>query len=232
MSEITLYHGSSKIIERPAFGTGNSHNDYGLGFYCTQNAELAKEWACGTRTGGFANVYTIDVVKLHVLHLDAHEYGILGWLALLVNHRTFSIGTPIMAESKEYLSTHFLPDIKGFDAIRGYRADDSYFTFAMDFLGNAISLRQLSAAMRLGLLGEQFVLKSPLAFDMLVYLRSEPADGEIYFAKRQQRDRQALEAYLQGGRHSPRQRDDLFMLDILRGELKHDDARLQGHLSA
>lgn len=41
-----LYHGSEKIVETPQFGAGNPRNDYGLGFYCTQNLELAKEWAC------------------------------------------------------------------------------------------------------------------------------------------------------------------------------------------
>ena len=37
-----LYHGSEKIIDAPEFGKGNSHNDYGKGFYCTENEELAK----------------------------------------------------------------------------------------------------------------------------------------------------------------------------------------------
>ena len=40
-----LYHGSSFIIERPEFGKGNPFNDYGLGFYCTETLELAKEWS-------------------------------------------------------------------------------------------------------------------------------------------------------------------------------------------
>ena len=51
--KLTIYHGSSKIIERPDFGTGNPHNDYGLGFYCTESMELAKEWASSTETDGF-----------------------------------------------------------------------------------------------------------------------------------------------------------------------------------
>ena len=41
--EITLYHGSEKIVERPMFGEGKIHNDYGRGFYCTEHLELAKE---------------------------------------------------------------------------------------------------------------------------------------------------------------------------------------------
>jgi hypothetical protein len=43
--ERTIYHGSEFIIEKPVFKKGNPHNDYGLGFYCCSNKELAKEWA-------------------------------------------------------------------------------------------------------------------------------------------------------------------------------------------
>ena len=231
MSEITLYHGSVKIIKRPEFGKGNSRNDYGLGFYCTLEIELAKEWACATKSGGFANVYSLDLTNLKVMHLDAPEYGMLDWLALLVNNRVFSVDAPIAAESKEYLTAHFLPDTTGFDAIKGYRADDSYFTFTMDFLSNTISLRQLSRAMHLGSLGEQFVMKSRKAFDTLNFVRSEPADGEVYFVKRNERDKNAREQYLKRERKSARQRDDIFMLDILREEMKRGDARLQRNLS-
>ena len=45
MAEMTLYHGSLDLIKKPVFGYGKTNNDYGLGFYCTQNLELAKEWA-------------------------------------------------------------------------------------------------------------------------------------------------------------------------------------------
>lgn len=50
--KITLFHGSEKVIEHPVFGAGKKHNDFGLGFYCTESEALAKEWAvssfCGT----------------------------------------------------------------------------------------------------------------------------------------------------------------------------------------
>ena len=41
----------------------------------------------------------------------------------------------------------------------GYRADDSYFSFARAFVNNEISLEQLSYAMRLGKLGELVCIK-------------------------------------------------------------------------
>ena len=231
MSEIVLYHGSTKVIERPEFGVGNKRNDYGLGFYCTEDEELASEWACSTRTGGFVNKYALQIGELTVLQLGAPEYGVLDWLAILVNNRVFSIDSPILAEGKEYLTKHFLTEVGRFDAIKGYRADDSYFTFAMDFLNNTISLRQLSSAIRLGLLGEQFVLKSQKAFDSLRFLCGAPADGEIYYTKRSIRDSEARDQYLKHERVAPRQADDMFMIDILRMEVKRGDTRLQRNLS-
>ena len=232
MSEIILYHGSPKIITAPEFGRGNSRNDYGLGFYCTLDIELAKEWACSSKTGGYANIYSLDESALNVMYLGAPQYGILDWLAVLVNNRRFSAEAPILAEGMAYLLAHFLPDISTFDAIKGYRADDSYFTFAVDFLSNTISLRQLSRALRLGNLGEQFVLKSRRAFELLKYIHNESADGDVYFSKRLDRDKQAREQYLRRERNAARQRDDIFMLDILREEMKRGDARLQRNLSA
>lgn len=165
----TVYHGSQMIIESPEFGKGNLHNDYGMGFYCTESVELAKA----------------------------------------------------------YLLEYFMPDLDGYDAVIGYRADDSYFSFAMDFLNNAISLQQLERAMYLGKLGEQFVIKSAKAFKCLDFVKAEHADGEIYYTKRNMRDSEARENYLQGERKLTPASNDLFMIDILRQEMKQDDARLQ-----
>ena len=66
MSKITLYHGSSEKIEKPVFGKGKTYNDYGQGFYCTEDIELAKEWACKNEQDGFANVYELDVSDLDI----------------------------------------------------------------------------------------------------------------------------------------------------------------------
>jgi hypothetical protein len=87
----SFYHGSVSVIGQPVFGKGNVHNDYGLGFYCTENRELAREWACNDKKGGFVNVYQCDTASLSILDLSRDEYTILNWLAILVNNRTFSL---------------------------------------------------------------------------------------------------------------------------------------------
>lgn len=58
--QITLYHGSEKNIVQPIFGEGRKNNDFGPGFYCTANEELAKEWAVSSLRDGFSNRYTLD----------------------------------------------------------------------------------------------------------------------------------------------------------------------------
>ena len=74
MKSIVIYHGSTKIIEKPVFGVGNPKNDYGLGFYCTENLELAKEWASTEQHDGYANRYEIDLEGLDILHLNQKPY--------------------------------------------------------------------------------------------------------------------------------------------------------------
>ena len=225
MSKLNLYHGSPEIIETPVFGKGKAYNDYGRGFYCTEHLELAKEWACTENTDGYANKYEIDVGGLSVLNLSSDEYTILHWLALLMKYRKLRVSTPVMKRGIEWLEEHFLIDLEPYDVVIGYRADDSYFSFARAFVHNEISLTQLSYAMRLGKLGEQFVLKSPAAFENLQFVSYEVADNTKYYAKRKARDDEARAAF-----RAELEKDDLnglYMRDIIREEVKPDDPRLR-----
>lgn len=65
--EITIYHGSQQIVDVPKFGIGKKYNDYGQGFYCTENNELAKEWACPIKNDGYSNKYRLDLEGLNVM---------------------------------------------------------------------------------------------------------------------------------------------------------------------
>lgn len=221
-----LYHGSEHIIETPEWGKGALNNDYGRGFYCTESLELAMEWACSKNTNGYANKYELELSGLSVLYLNSEDYSILNWLALLAEHRTYWEKSSISEQAKKYLKDHFLVDIKAYDVIIGYRADDSYFSFAQDFVANVISLRQLDEAMHLGKLGEQIVLKSKKAFDRITFIDSILAQKEEYFAKKMIRDKEARKAY----RNSKRQSadiHDIYMLDIMREGIINGDQRLQ-----
>jgi hypothetical protein len=223
-----VYHGSPTMVEKPVYGLGSNKNDYGKGFYCTEIKELAKEWACPTIKDGFVNAYALDLSDLRVLYLNQEGYHILNWIAILLTNRIFSKRSPISRQAYEYILKEFLPDISGYDVIVGYRADDSYFSYAKDFLNNTISVNQLAEAMRLGNLGEQVVLVSPKAFERIQFLAYEIVDGSIYHGKRMKREQRARVAYLSShGADFLVKSNDLFVRDIILEEVKNDDPRLR-----
>ncbi|MBP5640796.1 MAG: DUF3990 domain-containing protein [Victivallales bacterium] len=225
MKKITIYHGSPEIVSKPQYGKEKDYNDYGRGFYCTEDIELAREWACTEQIGGYVNQYELEIGSLKLLCLDVAPYTILHWLAILMKNRQLRISSPVMARGIEWLVVNFMPPVDDADVIIGYRADDSYFSFARAFVSNEISLAQLSYAMRLGKLGKQIVLKSPKAFEKIEYVSYSPVERHIYFPRRKLRDEEARAAY-----RAELEREvstGLFMRDIIREEVKPDDPRLQ-----
>lgn len=225
MSKMILWHGSPMIIEQPDLGKGKEHNDYGRGFYCTESLEMAKEWACAMPgQDGYANCYEMDSTDMKILNLSEGKYHVLNWLAILAINRDFRASTPLGIEGKEYIIREFGVDLMPYDIIRGYRADDSYFAFARAFVNNMITATQLREAMKLGKLGEQVVLKTEKAFHNLNFAGKEFADGAVYFAKREQRARNAEKDFREIIKGNAR--EGLYMIDILREGMKNEDLLL------
>ena len=219
-----LYHGSENIIERPLLGGGRKNNDYGQGFYCTREIELAKEWACTESVSAYVNKYELDMNGLNILDLSKQRFSTLNWLAILVNYRKIRVTTPVMKRAMEWLINHFLIDINDYDVIVGYRADDSYFSFARAFINNQISLAQLSYAMQLGELGVQYVLKSEKAFEALTYTGYEAVDRTIYYAKRKRRDEKARDAFMK--ELEKEEPSGVFIRDLMKEGLEEYETRL------
>ena len=225
MENLVLYHGSPEIVQQPLLEKGKPTNDYGQGFYCTLHESLACEWACTSARGGYANKYELDTGKLKVLHLDQLGHATLSWLSLLLQNRIVRLSTPAMRRGKDWLVKHFPTNIVSYDVVVGYRADDSYFQFARAFLNNSITFEQLSLAMRLGNLGEQYVLKSKKAFKSIRFLDATWADQTVYYPLRDARDKHALEEFNrileeedQGG---------ILLRDLIEGRVSLDDERIQ-----
>lgn len=221
-----IYHGSKDIIEKPKFGKGKPYNDYGLGFYCTENLALAKEWAVDIGRDGYANIYEIDDSRLSVLNLNDEQYTILHWLAILLENRHFDSPSSLSHEAKEYILNNFSVDYESYDVIIGYRADDSYFSFAQDFLNGTISYRQLNNAMHLGNLGQQFVLKSKKAFDLISFIGYENASFNEWYSRKENRDKAARRDYFDTEKNK-RLRGDIYITQIIDEELNGNDARLR-----
>lgn len=221
MAKITIFHGGISIVKNPEFGKGKPYNDYGQGFYCTKEIELAKEWAVAKERDGFVSEYTLQKNGLKILRLD-EKYHILNWMAILLENRYFNMSA-ISEESKGYILHNYMIEYKSYDVIIGYRADDSYFAFANDFISNAISVEKLSEAMYLGKLGLQVFIQSEKAFNQIEFVDSYAIDYEEYFPKYKQRDTKARDRY-----HDTKKSvfEGLFVRDIIVGGVKNDDSRL------
>lgn len=224
MKEIKIYHGSQNIIEQPKYGCGKKNNDFGIGFYCTENIELAKEWSVSSISNGFANKYTLNKEYLKILNLSSGDYTILNWIATLLEHRLFSIKYPVARKAKQYLIENFGVNVNAYDVVIGYRADDSYFDYAEAFINNVISVEQLAYAMQLGKLGEQIVLKSQYAFSNLTFEGIELASKEEFYIKRKSRNEEANKRYLEMLENGDL--ESLYIRDIIRKGITNDDSRI------
>ena len=80
--------------------------------------------------------------------------------------------------------------------------------------------------MRLGKLGQQFVLKSRRAFERLEFIGYEIASVQEWYKRKASRDHMARRQYFDLERNR-RQRGDLYITTILDEEMKPDDPRLR-----
>ena len=222
----TIFHGSDHIVDVPIFGAGKPYNDYGQGFYCTESLDMAREWAVGRDHDGFANRYDLDDAGLVIVDLNDDRFCTLHWLAVLLQNRIFDLRTPLAVEARAYLLGTFPVDLSAADVVEGYRADDSYFTFAQDFLSGGISYRQLQNAMKLGDLGRQVMLKSERAFNAISFVGAEAVSRNQWLARRELRDAKARAACFETER-SARRKGDLFIAAIIDEEVGPDDDRLR-----
>lgn len=166
MSKITLFHGTPDQIIKPVFGRGDDKHDYGRGFYLTEDYELVKEWAvCRPNdTNGWVHKFELETIGLKIL--DFQEMDVLSWLAELMKHRD-------AADSRRYhmLAAQFIGkygvDTSGYDVIKGWRANASYFYIAREFVRDNVDIDILEELLSLGELGIQYCIKSEKAYSQL-----------------------------------------------------------------
>ena len=110
--------------------------------------------------------------------------------------------------------------------IIGYRADDSYFSYARDFISGVISYEQLGKAMQLGSLGEQYCLKTEKAFQHLKFIAKEHVPSAEWYSKKMLRDRNARNGYKDMEKETYH-RGELYISRIIDEEMKSDDLFLR-----
>ena len=161
-----LYHGSQVEDFTPTFGLGDDTHDYGRGFYTTADKELGKEWAVGQQANadGWLHVYEVDMASLKVF--DFTEVGVLAWLAELMKHRPADDTPGYMRDSVRFIARYGI-DLSGYDVVKGWRADASYYFIARMFVRNQVDVSILGDLLTLGDLGIQYFFKSERAFAAL-----------------------------------------------------------------
>ena len=193
-----LYHGSSEMKFTPEFGLGDDRHDYGKGFYLSLDPELAKEWAvCYSEENEYLHKYELNTDGLSILYLN-EKYDVLSWLAVLAFHREADSSKRYKNNAEKLINKYLPKELNKYDVIVGYRADDSYFSFAKNAIKNNIDISLLEKIMRIGNLGYQVFIQSENAFKQLIEIKNEEGyfeevDFDEYFIKYEERDHQARE---------------------------------------
>lgn len=172
MGKLILFHGTADKIVIPTYGKGNEKHDYGNGFYLTESINLAKEWAVckPNETNGFVHKYELDTEGLKIL--DFQEKGVLTWLAELMKHRDASDSKRYRVLAKQFIEK-FGISTEGYDVIKGWRANASYFYIAKEFVRDNIDIDILEKLLSLGGLGIQYCIKSERAYSQLKEITTE-----------------------------------------------------------
>lgn len=209
MMNKVLFHGSPKIVEKPLLGYGKNSNDFGPGFYCSEDRELAKEWAVSYKRNGYLNKYEIDIEGLNVLDLTKVENGFNQWVSLLIENRP----TSIRRELKEQFSNLHYPDLYGVDIILGYRGDSSIFTILDDYLNDKIDTKNLLKKIKKSGLGEEIVLVSQAAIDKLKFIGCESVSYFDCYRTKQIRDQKEREIYYKNNSEETARKNLALFLD-------------------
>lgn len=82
------------IMKNPDVLYGKKNNDYGQGFYCSESAELAREWVCPREKDGILNRYCLETDGMRVFHLKGEtEEALLIWISVLLSNRKLNLDT-------------------------------------------------------------------------------------------------------------------------------------------
>lgn len=164
--KLRLYHGSQQETVEPKFGLGRPFHDYGKGFYLTDKAELAREWAVyqPNSTDGWVHAFDLDLDGLTVF--DFRKAGVLPWVAELMRHRDADASAAYRRRAPVFIK-RFGVDLSAIDVVVGWRADASYFYIVKAFVRDEVDADILSDLLNLGRFGIQYAIKTPAAYEHL-----------------------------------------------------------------
>lgn len=106
---IKVYHGSNIPVPFPQISKGRKNVDFGLGFYVTDNYEIAEKWASHKKDNAVISEYELDINKLKTYRFNLDSE----WLNYVIANRNGC-------------STNL--DIRNYDVIIGPIVDEKMFS--------------------------------------------------------------------------------------------------------
>lgn len=155
---LVVYHGSTEKVVEPLWEFCNSANDYGKGFYTSENEKSASDWVYSKDLcSGVVTKYILDLTNLKVKYLN--DLTPIQWVATIIKYRGLGKNKPgdFNLNILNNLINNYAADLANYDVAIGYRGDDLYTPIIARFLTGDISLECVVECWKLGNLGEQVV---------------------------------------------------------------------------
>ena len=202
LTNLTFYHGSAAESVMPTYGLGDDRHDYGRGFYLSDDLALAKEWAVCRPNEKNGWVHAFRVTDPGLTMIDFEELGVLAWMAELMKHREAGKSRRFNMLSQKFIAKYGV-DSSGYDVIRGWRANASYFYIVTEFVHDEIDVEILGELLMLGGLGIQYCIKTPRAFAALSKVDGFPrpvpyADYNVRYNERDRLARDRMDELISG----------------------------------
>lgn len=85
-----LYHGTNVKINRPELSFSKEHKDFGRGFYLSQNARMAKDWArLHDKNNAHVNTYDVSLERIYscTLRIKRFVSATAEWVEFVYSNR-------------------------------------------------------------------------------------------------------------------------------------------------
>ena len=133
---------------------------------------MAKEWAVcrPEELNGWMHKFELEIEGLNIL--DFQKKDVLTWLAELMKHRDAGDSKRYRVLSKKFIEKYGI-DTDGYDVIKGWRANASYFYIAKAFVRDEVDIDILEELLSLGGLGVQYYIKTKKAYKELTEISED-----------------------------------------------------------
>jgi len=107
-------------------------------FYLSDDLALAKEWAVCRPNEQNGWIHAFRVTDPGLTMIDFRQLGVLAWMAELMKHREAGKSRRFNMLSQKFIAKYGV-DSSGYDVIRGWRANASYFYIVTEFVHDEIT---------------------------------------------------------------------------------------------